>query len=503
MDATPPRARGDAARRRHRLAVRDRDLGRRCEPGTEHGGLEAARRRRRHGRMAASRRRRRSARRAGGRTHRAAAAAGRHDGRVPAHGWRLGRRRQYAGRRRPRSRALARRRRQGGRDARAAGAAWRASRLAGAPGTRRRARRDGVARGRGARPSGCPSGDVGRPCVEHAGGGGAAWPWQPARAHRRRARRRLAAARVERIRRHRRRDPLEPPAWRALERAARHRATAAGARHHAGAARRRVIRERARRAARVEPLRRQRLPPAAGALRRQAMERAAHCRRQGHAVPELAAGCAALPRREPRRLGRRDGDGQRRASARGREGGAAAAATGDRPRRRSPRDRAPVMALGALDAHELDALLVKTSRTFALSIPLLPEPARTEVGLAYLLFRIADTFEDAVAWPRERRVLALEELAELLARDGGEDEATRPWLEPPAPIAHDGYQELLAAAPRVLAAYRAIPSPARDAICRHLRRSALGMAAFVRRADDAGRLALGSFGDLHDYCYTV
>ena len=32
-------------------------------------------------------------------------------------------------------------------------------------------------------------------------------------------------------------------------------------------------------------------------------------------------------------------------------------------------------------ASELDALLVKTSRTFALSIPLLPEPARGEVEI--------------------------------------------------------------------------------------------------------------------------
>ncbi len=42
----------------------------------------------------------------------------------------------------------------------------------------------------------------------------------------------------------------------------------------------------------------------------------------------------------------------------------------------------------------LEELLIKTSRTFALSIPLLPEPTRREVTVAYLLFRIADTLED-------------------------------------------------------------------------------------------------------------
>ena len=36
-------------------------------------------------------------------------------------------------------------------------------------------------------------------------------------------------------------------------------------------------------------------------------------------------------------------------------------------------------------------LLVQTSRTFALAIPLLPEPTRNTTSLAYLLLRIADT----------------------------------------------------------------------------------------------------------------
>ena len=46
-----------------------------------------------------------------------------------------------------------------------------------------------------------------------------------------------------------------------------------------------------------------------------------------------------------------------------------------------------------LTAH-LDGLLLKSSRTFALSIPLLPDPTRREVTVAYLLFRIADTFTE-------------------------------------------------------------------------------------------------------------
>ena len=64
---------------------------------------------------------------------------------------------------------------------------------------------------------------------------------------------------------------------------------------------------------------------------------------------------------------------------------------------------------------DLPGLLERTSRTFALSIPLLPEPTRLATTLAYLLFRLADTFEDAAVWPRARRAEALTDLLALLA----------------------------------------------------------------------------------------
>jgi farnesyl-diphosphate farnesyltransferase len=63
---------------------------------------------------------------------------------------------------------------------------------------------------------------------------------------------------------------------------------------------------------------------------------------------------------------------------------------------------------------DIDDLLRKTSRTFALTIPLLPEPTRKEVGVAYLLFRIIDTFEDAPRWAPLRRVEALQRFIDLL-----------------------------------------------------------------------------------------
>lgn len=150
----------------------------------------------------------------------------------------------------------------------------------------------------------------------------------------------------------------------------------------------------------------------------------------------------------------------------------------------------------------IDLLLENTSRTFALSIPMLPEPTRGRVGVAYLLFRIADTFEDAARWDRGRRVAALDDLADLLEGKGSAEAAAARWLAG-APVDHPGYLQLLSEAPRVLDAYFAIPDPARDVVRRDLKRTVGGMAGFVRRGEADGSLRLASLRDLRDYCYTV
>ncbi len=156
---------------------------------------------------------------------------------------------------------------------------------------------------------------------------------------------------------------------------------------------------------------------------------------------------------------------------------------------------------------DLEDLLVKTSRTFALSIPQLEGETRDQVTLGYLLLRIADTLEDAAVWSREQRVEALFRFADLLDET---DEETRSaagalvasWLaEPPSP--HEGYLELLEATDEVLSAYRALDPRARSVVGRHVRRTCVGMAHIVRRADRAGELRLGGIPELRDYCYVV
>ncbi len=151
----------------------------------------------------------------------------------------------------------------------------------------------------------------------------------------------------------------------------------------------------------------------------------------------------------------------------------------------------------------LEDLLEKTSRTFALSIPVLPEPTRREVMLAYLLFRIADTFEDASHWSPEERIAALADFNALL-RDYDRQRAealARGWVA--RQVAHHaGYQELMAETPFVLDAFFALSPRAVPPIREHVARSADGMASIVARTR-GGALTLHSLQELQDYCYLV
>ncbi|HVV51636.1 MAG TPA: squalene/phytoene synthase family protein [Polyangia bacterium] len=152
---------------------------------------------------------------------------------------------------------------------------------------------------------------------------------------------------------------------------------------------------------------------------------------------------------------------------------------------------------------DIDSLLQKTSRTFALTIPYLPQQTRDEVGIAYLLFRIIDTFEDAVLWPPALRLEALKAFVGLLERPAAESRAlAESWTREP-PLVHAGYQELLAETPYVLAQYEALRPAAREILRTHVARSAEGMADFVRRIEPGGRLQLETIEDLRAYCYAV
>ncbi|RKH69693.1 squalene/phytoene synthase family protein [Corallococcus aberystwythensis] len=153
---------------------------------------------------------------------------------------------------------------------------------------------------------------------------------------------------------------------------------------------------------------------------------------------------------------------------------------------------------------ELADFLERTSRTFALAIPLLEEPLRREVGLGYLLLRVADTLEDAAPWTRDERRQALAAFETLLEEPPGADaEAlSREWLTRP-PSENAGYLDLLASTPTLLASLDAL-RPEAGAILRHfVRKTVQGMGQVLAGASEGGLLRLESLQALRDYCYIV
>lgn len=152
----------------------------------------------------------------------------------------------------------------------------------------------------------------------------------------------------------------------------------------------------------------------------------------------------------------------------------------------------------------MDELLLQTSRTFALAIPLLPEPTRHTTCLAYLLFRIADTFEDAGAWDPVVRQGALTEFAALLRAPTPEKAAAlREHCLTHGPTAHAGDLALLRALPEVFGEVARLDLRARDIVLEHAWRTADGMRQVLGHADASGWLRVTTLQGLRDYCYVV
>jgi len=148
----------------------------------------------------------------------------------------------------------------------------------------------------------------------------------------------------------------------------------------------------------------------------------------------------------------------------------------------------------------LERLLAQSSRTFALTIPLLPEPVRRRTMLAYLLFRVADTFEDETGWPLHDRLAALRSLRSVL-NDGSLDHQAISAIEHAisgAVLSHEGYADLLENFRPVLGAWLELDDEPKRLIGRHLCRTIDGMAEYLDRENGPTCV-----GELREYCYYV
>jgi farnesyl-diphosphate farnesyltransferase len=152
----------------------------------------------------------------------------------------------------------------------------------------------------------------------------------------------------------------------------------------------------------------------------------------------------------------------------------------------------------ALTREEIDDMLQETSRTFALAVPLLPLRTQRAVALAYLLFRCADTLEDAATWTLDERKAALEALSRMLDGERCEPAVVEGWLARGV-THHAGYARLLGRLPDVLGDVDRLPPAAAACLRKHARRTAIGMRDLV----EPSAMGLESLEALREYCYVV
>ncbi len=154
------------------------------------------------------------------------------------------------------------------------------------------------------------------------------------------------------------------------------------------------------------------------------------------------------------------------------------------------------------EADLLARVLPAVSRSFALSLRVLPRPLRVPLGLTYLLARAADTLADTRALPPADRHRAIETLRGALRRGDapglGELAGLAPSDQPEAE------RELLARLPEALAAWRALGADDRARSLTVLLTLTQAMLDALARfpPEMAGRIAaLETRADLERYTY--
>jgi farnesyl-diphosphate farnesyltransferase len=155
---------------------------------------------------------------------------------------------------------------------------------------------------------------------------------------------------------------------------------------------------------------------------------------------------------------------------------------------------------GISDEDYQDRILPHVSRTFALTIPQLPETLRVAVTNAYLLCRIADTIEDEPALPPEETLAFLERFKAVVAGRGNAEllasEVEGRLSNRTLPTERD----LIVNMVRVLNVTASLSAAQHSAIQRCVDLMCYGMPRFQSTASVRG---LPHATDLDEYCYYV
>ena len=150
------------------------------------------------------------------------------------------------------------------------------------------------------------------------------------------------------------------------------------------------------------------------------------------------------------------------------------------------------------------AILRSVSRSFYLSIRILPAPVREPIALGYLLARATDTIADTAEIDAAVRAEHLAKLADVI-QSGSSPDATLPIRDSIAPRQTNASERaLIEALPQCIAWLHSIDEADRVDIQRVLSRINQGQALDVQRFGNADRIvALQTAAELDEYTYLV
>ena len=152
----------------------------------------------------------------------------------------------------------------------------------------------------------------------------------------------------------------------------------------------------------------------------------------------------------------------------------------------------------------LRALLKRTSRSFYLTLRVLPGSVRHQIGLAYLLARTTDTIADTELVPVEQRLAALDELRRCI-REGKSAPSSFEELIPTQSATAE--RELLEQRGAILTILQSATSPGDRQLIRELLEVIISGQELDLRRFAGGTseriVALQSEGELDDYTYRV
>ncbi|MBW2525603.1 MAG: hydroxymethylglutaryl-CoA reductase, degradative [Deltaproteobacteria bacterium] len=172
---------------------------------------------------------------------------------------------------------------------------------------------------------------------------------------------------------------------------------------------------------------------------------------------------------------------------------------------RLPSDRPVERRVPASEAdHEFGRrLLPAVSRTFALSIEALPQALRESVRVAYLLCRVADSFEDAAGIALAERELLMSAFETTMRHDDTDPRLVEQLAASTLRGVPAEELELARNAGAVLRCFRSLDAEVREMVRGPVLTMVGGMRQYAERSHATGGLRLRDMADFERYCYFV